>query len=205
MSMPSGDLPQTCIRIGTTSASTRSITSSIGRRSYRSTTASGATASGETRARRVALVAFGERGRDVRELRRSSSSCAPGRRRGGGPAPPATRRDRSSRRRPGTRPCRCRALPSRRRRRRRRSAAARRARGGPPDGAPPSAAALSISGVRIAAVTSWPSIADASAFDVEGRALAERGDRAPRRRDRRRRARAFHASARYIAPVSMWR
>ena len=69
-----------------------------------------------------------------------------------------------------TRPCRCRALPSRSRRRRRARADARPAPRAPSAGARPPAAARSISGVRIARVTSTSSIVDARRSSISMRA-----------------------------------
>ncbi len=129
---------------------------------------------------------------------------APRRARGDGPVLPPTRRDRSSRRRPERRHCRCRALPSRHR-------PARPSRAG----APPAP--------RAPAATS-PRWTQACRLPASGSPSSRRDRRSRRLRLRRSdlqfaRVRdrgsssvswmpswcAFHPTARYIAPVSMCR
>ena len=168
------------------------------------------------RPRRRASVS-GDAARVRSERSRASSACAtpcdaavagwphaPGRSPVVARARRATHRDRASRRRPETRRCRCRVLPSRARRRRRTGAAARRA---------PRA--------RPGAARRWPRRRRSRA--CESRAVtscAVDRDAAIQRECRRSRATdaaasaslrstpcccACHATARYIAPVSMWR
>ena len=100
-----------------------------------------------------AAIALGQQRRDVGD-RAPARRCAPGRWRGGGRARRPTRRDKSSRRRRETPPCRCPAPPSRCRRRRRSPADVRPGSSARAAAAQPPPRRASISGVRIARVTS---------------------------------------------------